>query len=105
MNKKLVRSAISGIVPAAITFAGVVYIFGFDSSFVLFLIGLVLLLFVGGVGNIRTSGVGGSSHSGRIGSAVVDRNIDQRKKTRWDRYILFYALGLIFLSVGSFLIV
>lgn len=104
VNKKLVRSAISGIVLAAITFTSVVFIFGFDSSFILFLVGLLLLLFVGGAGNVRTSGVGGPSHRGRIESAVVDRNIDQRKNTRWDRYIIFYALGLIFISVGSLLI-
>lgn len=70
----------------------------------LFIFGLVLLLFVFGVGNVRTgelSTVGGEQN---VNNQLADAHIDHHQYVSADQKLFFYGLGLATLGFGAMVV-
>ncbi|WP_152043528.1 hypothetical protein [Salinigranum salinum] len=70
----------------------------------LFIVGLVLLLFVFGVGDVRTGELLATGESYNVNSQLADAHIDQHQFVSLDQKLLFYGLGLATFGFGAMVI-
>ncbi|WP_142857857.1 hypothetical protein [Salinigranum halophilum] len=70
----------------------------------LFIVGLMLLLFVFGIGNVRTGDISISGQSYDVDSQLADAHIDQHEYVSFDQKLLFFAIGLAIFGFGGMVV-